>query len=181
MPASNDSIERVRIDYADKTLRLSTIAARHGLTVAQITALGRKHDWPARGRARSKSVVRKRPSKSASLAERRRIVRRLYAAIITKLAQLEDRMSSPETPTPADAERETRALASLIRSVERVHELETDLTRGAKLAGNPAGPDAAGPNADAERKRRELAERIRRLGEQIARGNTGGAGGPPAG
>lgn len=180
MPVSPDSVERVRVAYADKSLPLATIAARHGLTVADVSALRRKHGWPPRGGQPSTSRGRKRPPTPASLPERRRIVRRLYAAIITKLAQLEDRMSSPDTPTPADAERETRALASLIRSVERVHELETDLTRDPVRAGIPAGPDTAGPNSDAERKRRELAERIRRLGEQIARGNAGGAGGPPA-
>ena len=76
-----------------------------------------------------------------------------------KLKAIEERMMSEEPSTPADTERDVRALGTLIRNIEKLHEFDDQLTRGRP------GPGTGGPTtaADAERRRHELAQRIERL------------------
>ena len=107
---------------------------------------------------------------ATSLKARRTLVRRLYKAIDTKLKQMERRMAhdiatdegTSET-TAADHERDTRAIGALIANLSRVTEIEADLER---LPGSarPADQQADRQLADeAERFRREVAERLARL------------------
>ncbi len=81
-------------------------------------------------------------------------------------------MASGEDRSAQDEERESRALATLINNFEKVTEAVAELEddRGASRARSAAG-------ADAERMRREIAERLERLGSggPAARG-AGGAG-----
>lgn len=118
-------------------------------------------------------------------------VDKFYAAIAQDLARI-DKLLAVEDLPPADAERLTRSLASIIQSYERVLELDP-ANRTARLtsssrpdrsttgsAGNNSGSgiDASGPTG-AERIRREIAERLERLLEKgIA---AGGPGDPVAG
>jgi hypothetical protein len=62
------------------------------------------------------------------------------------------------TQSAADHERETRAIGGLINQLGKISEYQTDLDR-------PTGPadDLAAIAADAERYRRELAQRLARL------------------
>jgi hypothetical protein len=95
----------------------------------------------------------------------RAVIARLYRAITVKLEHMETRMASGEDRSAQDEERESRALATLINNFEKVTEavagLEED--RGTSRARSAAG-------ADAERMRREIADRLERLGSS----------GPPA-
>jgi hypothetical protein len=115
----------------------------------------------------------KRPtgSNARSLKARRALVRRLYTAIDTKLQQMERRMAhdmatqegSSDT-TAADHERDTRAIGALIANLSRVTEIEADLERIPGTAALPAAQQADRQLADeAERFRREVAERLARL------------------
>jgi type IV secretory pathway VirB10-like protein len=106
-----------------------------------------------------------------SLKARRTLVRRLYTAIDTKLQQMERRMAhdmateqgSADT-TAADHERDTRAIGALIANLSRVTEIEADLERIPGTAAAPIDQQAEHQLADeAERFRREVAERLERL------------------
>jgi hypothetical protein len=110
-------------------------------------------------------------STARSLKARRTLVRRLYTAIDTKLQQMERRMAhdmatqegSSET-TATDHERDTRAIGALIANLSRVTEIEADLERIPGTAAAPIDQQAEHQLADeAERFRREVAERLERL------------------
>lgn len=117
------------------------------------------------------AVKREVPLPAATtLKARRALVRRLYKAIDTKLKQMERRMAhdiastdgSSDT-TAADHERDTRAIGALIANLSRVTEIEADLER---LPGSASPADTQGDRQladEAERFRREVAERLARL------------------
>jgi hypothetical protein len=90
---------------------------------------------------------------------RKSVIVRLYRAISLKLEHMEKRMASGEPRSAQDEERESRALATLISNFEKVTEAVTELDKDGD-AGRAAGRDGA----DAERMRREIAERLERLG-----------------
>ena len=107
----------------------------------------------------------KRPAPTGT-AHRRRLLDRLVAAISLKLSQLERRMShdleslEPGDPaTATDHERETRAIGALIDNLGKVTEMQTGLDRTAAAGISSATSDIAG---EADRYRRELAERLER-------------------
>ncbi len=88
------------------------------------------------------------------------VVKRLYRAIDLKLKRLEERMQSSDELSAADSEREARELSSMIRSFEKVTEVAADIDKRRKPVASgrkPARPE------DAERMRREIAERLERL------------------
>ena len=118
----------------------------------------------------------KRPAPSGA-AHRRRLLDRLVAAISLKLSQLERRMShdlakdldplEPGDPaTSTDHERETRAIGALIDNLGKVTEMETGLARSAAAGGKSGASNLAD---EAERCRRELAERLSRLVDAAAK------------
>lgn len=114
---------------------------------------GRRDD-PARGA----SVVIGRPE----------LIRRLYAAIDTKLKLMERRMQRQITNftrgkdlTSADHERDTRAFGTMIKNIEQVKEMQADLDTVAQ--GQPATAADAELFAEADRYRREIAERLARF------------------
>ena len=114
----------------------------------------------------------KRPAPTGT-AHRRRLLDRLVAAISLKLSQLERRMShdleslEPGDPaTATDHERETRAIGALIDNLGKVTEMETGLDRATAGGGKSGVSNLAD---EAERCRRELAERLSRLVEAAAK------------
>jgi len=88
----------------------------------------------------------------------RALIGRLYRAISLKLEHMEKRMASGESRSAQDEERESRALATLINNFEKV----TEAVAGLDKDGDARKPGRTG--ADAERMRREIAERLERLG-----------------
>ena len=111
------------------------------------------------GRARLGAATQGAGSASAVRAV---VVQRLYRAIDTKLKRLEARMRSGKSLSAADSERETRELGTMVRSFEKVAELAADIDRS-KSKTDARRSDVSA--ADAERMRREIAERIERLVE----------------
>lgn len=175
----------IRRLYVDSSDPVAAIARRFGLAPRRIYDHARKDGWPRRG-------VRGKPSPTASIADvieqptlsalaaappsalsqRRALVRRLYRAIDTKLKVMELRMekelssSTKTVPSSADHERDTRAIATLIKTLESVTELEIGLDRpadGSPGAASVVAPDERALADEAERFRRELAERLQRL------------------
>ena len=100
-----------------------------------------------------------------SPAARRRLLERLVAAISMKLEQLERRigsdLASGQDSSTTDHDRETRTIGALIDNLDKLRELEAGYA-------NPTGKSGAGAATtdladEAERCRRELAERLSRL------------------
>ena len=116
------------------------------------------------------TIIKPKPQRPASsgISQRRRLLDRLVAAISLKLEQLERRMAQDletiergEAATSTDHERETRAIGALIDNLGKVTEMETGLDRSAgRGKSNIATSDIAG---EADRFRRELAERLARI------------------
>lgn len=174
MQVDEDTWAEVRRAYADASVPLAEIAKRYGLTPLRIGAKARQQGWAGReARARKGRVVPAKAGASATAAKKTRatkgdlptrraqraLIARLYRAISLKLEHMEMRMASGDTRSAQDEERESRALATLISNFEKVTEavagLDTD--RDTARAAGTAG-------ADAERMRREIAERLERLG-----------------
>jgi len=155
---------------------LTSIAAGYGLTRHRIAARAKKEGWGRRptGAGRAAAPASKRDPKPPAAAAapamtgkgglptrgtRRAVVGRLYRAISLKLEHMEKRMASGEARSAQDEERESRALATLIGNFEKVTEAVAELD---KDTGAPRGGSRG--RADAERMRREIAERLERLG-----------------
>lgn len=175
MQVDDDTWAAVRRAYADASVPLSEIAKRFGLTPMRIGSKAKAEDWPGREArmtvkpraARQAAAFGKpaRPSRSGVLPTRgaqKALIGRLYRAISLKLEHMEKRMASGKPRSAQDEERESRALATLINNFEKVTEAVAELDHD----GNAR---AAGAGADAEHMRREIAERLERLGR----------GGPP--
>ena len=101
------------------------------------------------------------PAREPTPQARRGLVRRLWRAINLKLTRLEERMASGEPLTPADDERETRSIGQLVRNFEMVTGLHADPDKSGTASPNSAPETQSAP--DAERMRREIAERLERL------------------
>lgn len=101
-----------------------------------------------------------------------RLLERLVTAIAMKLEQLERRMTKDlAAPEAADAkatdhEREARAIGALIDNIGKITELETGHANSASSKHGATATDLAD---EAERCRRELAERLSRLVETATR------------
>lgn len=165
MQVDDETWAAVRRAYDDPNATLSEIAARFALSRQRIVARAKKDGWPQRQPARksggteSGKVSTRRQSSLPTRGAQRALIGRLYRAISTKLEHMEMRMASGEVRSAQDEERESRALATLINNFEKVTEavaeLDQDKNRGAA---------AGSVGADAERMRREIAERLERLG-----------------
>jgi hypothetical protein len=171
MQIDEETWAQVRCAYADASVTLSEISTRFGLTPQRIGTRAKKEGWPERKPAKSvkkRSAVAKADTAttatqrtSAALPTRRAqraLIGRIYRAISLKLEHMEKRMASGESRSAQDEERESRALATLINNFEKVTEAVAELDKD----GDARKPGRTG--ADAERMRREIAERLERLG-----------------
>jgi hypothetical protein len=159
--------QKLRRDYETSAQPLKALAARLGVSVQRIVARARREGWKARPSGRSAMAIEK-PA-TAARAERRSsalpgrrtqrvLIARLYQAISLKLEHMEKRMAGDDVRSAQDEERESRALATLITNFEKVTEAVAELDKQTEK------PGASGTAADAERMRREIAERLERLG-----------------
>lgn len=100
-----------------------------------------------------------RGRKSDRTGAHKAMVERLFDAMDTKLSAIEQRIAAGGDATPADSERTTRALNTLVRSLEKLSDYE------GKIMGKVGRKDGKRRHAavDPERRRQELARRIERL------------------
>lgn len=128
---------------------------------------------------------KRRAAPATARAVRRQLIARLYRAIDTKLKLMERRMNSeidaidsggalPATDDPttagartsADHERETRAFGALVKTINSVRQMQAELDTLANAhtahTASSVPPSAADARlaADAERYRRDIAERL---------------------
>jgi transposase-like protein len=187
MAIDDETWGHVRHAYCDTALSVPKICNQFGITQKALYARRAAEGWPARGTAPPK-VDKPRPSGGSpppvatnhkpavkKRSTRSGMIRRLYEAIDTKLTQMERQMTGTSETSAADHERETRALSTLIQTFERMLELDPAArtkrdqpTRAHGPAGSAAdtgtrGTAIAAETADAERLRREIADRVERL------------------
>lgn len=112
------------------------------------------------------------PAVLATPVLRGRLLDRLVAAISMKLEQLERRMTNDlaagEDSTATDHEREARAIGALIDNLDKITEIETGI--GTSTGKSGAALPATDLADEAERCRRELAERLQRIVEAAEKG-----------
>ena len=141
--------------YSNTTEPIAVIAERFGVSASTVNNRRAKYGWPPR-RA---GAIKESPHVAADvMSDQAAVVARFYRLINLKLEHLEEDMARSNERTPADNERETRALGTLIRNYEKVAGLEQQ--RGDGDERNDNGPER---QAEAEAIRRELAERLVRL------------------
>jgi hypothetical protein len=134
---------------------IAVIAARFGVSPSAIRRMAKERGW----------VRKTHPVTAQSNAE---IRQRLRDLIERKLEQLEERLMSDESDSPADSERQARELGTLIRNHARLEQMEEAAARQAAIGGGKSGENGnrGEEGDDAERWRKELAERIARLRQQ---------------
>jgi len=180
--------------YVETDDRVEDICAEEGITSGQLATQRKKHGWrranprpfgvrtvPAVATSRPTitdasgamipSQARPRKVLSATADARKSLLNRLVAAISLKLEQLERRMNDDlEAPgdssahTSTDHERETRAIGALIDNLGKITEMQSGYPR---RPGKAPVADAAVIDLghEADRYRRELAERLQKIVE----------------
>jgi hypothetical protein len=162
--------ERTRHEYEHCPDSLDVIAKRNGVSRTTLFARTKAEGWERK----VKTIWRQRRGKDelAALAvetSRRvlgaSIAGRLYRAIDRKLQEIEKRMSERpdgELQSAADAEREARSLAALARLYAKLVELD-EAAKTNREAEAKKQESAKETSVDADRLRRELALRLKRL------------------
>lgn len=153
--------------YEEQRLGPREIAARLGRNYRTVMRRAKLEGWrPPDGDARSQRAAAS--FQALTVAARRTLVQRLYRAIDTKLKLMERRMHKQMVNlgkgtdlSSADHEREARALGTIIKTIDQVKEMQADLDRVA--GGQPATAADAELFAEADRFRREIAERLARF------------------
>jgi hypothetical protein len=132
-------------------LTVDAICQRMGVSGPSLRRRAARDGW----RRRTKAAQRK------ATKARHALLDRLYNAIEIKLKQLETTMSQDGPKSPADNERETRAIGTLIRNTEKVRELKRDELD--RPGGQPQRRAQRLTPEETERVCRDLAERILRF------------------
>ena len=141
--------------YVTSTETLESIATRFGIAPATISNRRSKFGWPPR---RAGAIRKEAEPTAVGLSDKAATIARFYRLINLKLEHLEEDMARSNERTPADHDRETRALGTLIRNYEKVSGLEQGSNDDDKQSAS--GPER---QAEAEAWRRELAERLVRI------------------
>ncbi|MEQ1651545.1 MAG: hypothetical protein ABL897_03565 [Hyphomicrobium sp.] len=137
--------------YADRTVKVSEIAKRVGLSSIQLSVEAKKRGWPQR--TQRKSGDGKDPPKPMVL------VQRVYKTIDSELSKLEQQKGV----TSQDRERASRALSQMVNSLEKAVEMQREMTKATAKRSGAKDKEAL---AHAEDLRREIAERLERLHSQ---------------
>ncbi|MGE3699758.1 MAG: hypothetical protein AB7G08_13260 [Hyphomicrobiaceae bacterium] len=167
MRLSKQQWAEARAHYEEHGLGPDAIAVRFGLHHRTVRRRIREDGWRRAGEP-PKEAQDAASFEALTVAARRALVQRLYKAIDTKLKLMERRMlkqmvnlgKGSDLPS-ADHERDARALGTIIKTIDQVKEMQADLDRVA--GGQTATPADAELFAEAERFRREIAERLARF------------------
>jgi hypothetical protein len=175
MTATEFDWEPVRESYETSPRTIPEIADEHGVSLAALRRQARLGLWkrpPRPGRPRY--GLTDKPAHEAPAAGprktrlpppsppldtppgRRRLLERLYRTIDRRLLLLEDQLDDDTLLPPADRERASREIGSLINQIKGVDGLD-DAAKSTAKAG------AANATKEAERLRDELAARLERL------------------
>ena len=153
--------------YVQGSDTVDEIAEKLGISSSTTYRWAREEGWPRRSKGAGGSRRRRRAAAVLGLTvSREDLIPRLYAAIARNLTRLENRMTNNEAASGGGDERDTRAIGTLARTLEKVTELEAG-TDHTTAAAPKSGTATAKPDLDeAERLRLELADRILKLRER---------------
>jgi hypothetical protein len=155
----------IEVEHNAGELTLNAIGKKHGCSGAYICKLAKEYGWPRRrpasaetcettesadGAARTAPAKKKRPPDMRVM-----IKRRMCKVINRKLKEMEQGMQSGNME-PAEIERNTRVVTSMIGGLQKVGGPEEDKERNAKAAD-------AGTADEVERLQREIIERFERI------------------
>ena len=145
--------ETIRAEYEIGKRRLSEIAFDHGIHCNRILARAKTENWPKRGEvAEEQRLETELPQDAEALAAR------LTRLIAREIADIERQRKTMRDE--AEGERQARRLATLVRSIDKLHEIE----KAARLAKrNDPEADKARRRAEDESIRAELESRLSRL------------------
>ena len=188
---SDDAWAAIRRAYGTTDEAVEAIGVRYGISKDRIYTQLRRENWPRRVdrnlgresvvpppavRLPAASVVRTADETQAAVSmpvvlldEKRppethaQRVERLHRIIDRLLMKLERTMANNPNMTPQDQEKTARAVTQTVAAMERVAELDT--TRG-QVPETDGGQSHE--RAEADRMRREIAERLERLSAQFS-------------
>jgi hypothetical protein len=160
----------VRDDFLYSGMAQRRIAWKYGMTENTLRQRRRAEGWERvvpvqRLPTHPRPALRDGEPPTPTAKRRGRMVRRLFAVLDTKIAELEARMTGEDrAQSAADAERDARALTALARLYAKL--VEMDEGGAAAGAGGRAGTGSQRTEKDgddADRLRRDLADRLARL------------------
>lgn len=169
---SKEVLENIRQLYVETQTKLADITKETGVKPTRIGRIARLENWPIRPE-HSKTVSKTK----SSVEDAACLLERIQVVIDATVQQMQRRAAGRKISTAQDDERQMRAMAGLIRNLEKVAEL--------KMKTEPMGrePQPAAFRAvkeaqkNAEALRRDIAQRLARL--QRKRDADGRAGGNP--
>ncbi|MDO8838526.1 MAG: hypothetical protein Q7V31_06315 [Parvibaculum sp.] len=111
--------DRIRADYEIGAKALKVIAQEHGINWQKITTRATRDGWPKRAEVRTE----RRPRTGGALpVDAEALAGRLIKLIAREIADVEAQRKV--TRDEALGERQARRLASLVRSADKLHEIE---------------------------------------------------------
>ena len=153
MPRSKKNIDwdAVAAAYTEGALTLKQIGEQFGVTAGAISQRAKREGWPARKRV---SVRQRKPGAAFEW--------RLARALDRQIAELEDRWSDEDMlGDAANAEKEARTLNVLIRTAEKLKELEMNTQTRSGTSGDQS--DKKAERLDRKRLRETLERRLDKL------------------
>jgi hypothetical protein len=182
----------IRKAYEETSEPVTELAARCGIARSTVHVRAARESWGLRRPVGVRVVPLPRVARTPvanvhALAERitprepdtaEARVRRMLGIIDLQLDQMESRMTSGQPMTTQDEERQARAFGAIAGNLEKITEAAADIFREAghdgAANGHGDGRGLEAQRAEAERPRREIAERLERLNAQwLARGGAG--------
>ncbi|MHA1523005.1 MAG: hypothetical protein ACTSY1_01215 [Alphaproteobacteria bacterium] len=159
----------VEAGYRDGALTVGEVCRRHGVSQRALYRRARKYAWPLRrGEAETGPPA---PCKSPGATShkptsRQLLISRLFKTLETQMQSIEHRLngqSGAVASSAADRERDARTLSALVRTMEKLCELESAAgpeLQVAKAAQKNVEKDPARFERDIEDLRQALARRI---------------------
>ena len=174
----------IRKAYVETAEPIRRIAARYGISHSTISNRALRESWPDRpppgehvwappplepvAKPGRHAMGARDEARAPDTADAR--ITRMLGIIDLQLDQMESRMTSGQPMTTQDEERQARAFGAIAGNLEKVTEAAADIFRegGHDAAGNGHldGGGLEDRRLDAERIRREIAERLERLNAQ---------------
>lgn len=158
----------IRAAYEQTADALAAIARRHQTSQRTIRRRAVAEGWMLRPPQRKPgSKAQNKPAAHARTADtpEDRLIRKVYRALARNLDLMERRMTTEEHPNAADTERDMRAIGAVVKTVEKVKEIEAE-NASTDAGGRGRGYRHPLDGNAADAKRRQLAERLARLRER---------------
>ena len=153
MEADSGRWPDIRRAYVDTNEPVSAICGRFGISTGSLYRRAKRENWPGRTRTNGGADS----GALAGSSEQDELVARLYQTLRQQMTAIEARLQSmpdiDDTNATATAERDARTLSTLVRTLEKLIELQSVTNR-------PEPMDDAKADSDADRFRLEIIRRI---------------------